>query len=327
MATSELPTRDDVIAAAARIGAHILPTPLIEHPVLNRLTGGRILLKAESLQRTGSFKFRGALNAISQSDREAYPGGVVATSSGNHAQGVAAAAALCNVPAAIVMPSDAPPLKIERTRAFGAEVILYDRASEDRVAIAQDVCASRQADFVHPFDDPRVMAGQGTVGLEIVEQSAASDASPDQVLVCCAGGGLLSGITLAVKAASPQTTVHPVEPAGFDDFARSLAAGVRQQNTQRAGSLCDALLVEQPGELTFAVAKRHCSSGIVVTDAEACDAVRFAFRELKLVLEPGGAVALAAVLTGKVETAGKTIVCVLSGGNADPAIYAKILSE
>lgn len=321
------PTFADVQAAAERIGPQLQATPLLSNSTLDALAKGRVLLKCENLQRTGSFKFRGAFNAVSQIDRARFPGGVVAASSGNHAQGVAAAAALCNLPAAIVMPSDAPALKVERTRASGAEVILYDRAKEDRVAIAKELCADRNADFVHPFDDPRVISGQGTVGLEIMEQCAARGVEPDQVLVCCAGGGLLTGTTLAVKAASPSTVIRSVEPAGFDDYARSLAEGKRVKNARASGSLCDALLVDQPGQITFAIASELCGPGLVVTDEEACEAVKFAFRELKLVVEPGGAVALAAVLTGKIDTADKTTVCVLSGGNVDPALFARIITE
>ncbi|MFT5508900.1 MAG: threonine dehydratase [Hyphomicrobiaceae bacterium] len=321
------PSFADIEAAAQRIAGLAVRTPLLEHPVLNDRVGGRALLKAENFQRVGAFKFRGAYNAVSQVDRKQYPGGVVACSSGNHAQGVAAAAALCDMPAVIVMPEDAPKLKVERTRASGAEIVLYDRATGDRFKIATDIAAERGADVVHPFDDPRVMAGQGTVGLELMAQAAEVGAAPDAVLVCTAGGGLLSGVALAVKAARPETTVHSVEPARFDDFARSLAAGERLQNEARSGSICDALLVDQPGVLTFGVATELCGAGIVVTDEEAADAMRFAFLELKLVLEPGGAVALAALLTGKFDAKGKTVVAVLSGGNVDPSLFSQIIGN
>ena len=321
------PSFADIEAAAQRIAGLAVRTPLLEHPVLNDRVGGRALLKAENFQRVGAFKFRGAYNAVSQVDRKQYPGGVVACSSGNHAQGVAAAAALCDMPAVIVMPEDAPKLKVERTRASGAEIVLYDRATGDRFKIATDIAAERGADVVHPFDDPRVMAGQGTVGLELMAQAAEVGAAPDAVLVCTAGGGLLSGVALAVKAARPETTVHSVEPARFDDFARSLAAGERLQNEARSGSICDALLVDQPGVLTFGVATELCGAGIVVTDEEAADAMRFAFLELKLVLEPGGAVALAALLTGKFDAKGKTVVAVLSGGNVDPSLFSQVIGN
>ncbi len=323
----DLPTFADVEGAAARIQGLAVRTPLIEHPALNDRVGGRVLLKAESLQRVGAFKFRGAYNAISRIDAATHPGGVVACSSGNHAQGVAAAASLCNIPATVVMPSDAPALKRQRTEAFGATVVAYDRATEDRYAIAHAIAEQQQAAFVHPFDNRHVVAGQGTVGLELMDQARELGVTPDSVLVCCAGGGLLSGIALAVKHVAPSTTVHPVEPAGFDDFARSLACGARQTNELKSGSICDALLVETPGEITFAVAKQLCSAGVVVSDEEARAATRFAFYDLKLVLEPGGAAALAAILSGKFDAHNRTVACVLSGGNVDPALFADIIQQ
>lgn len=324
--TKRLPTFADVLAARERIGALAVRTPLIEHPALNERTGGRILLKAENLQRVGAFKFRGAYNAIVQVDPQRFPGGVVACSSGNHAQGVAAAASLAGLRSAIVMPADAPAMKVARTRAFGGEVITYDRETEDRDAIARRICGERKAALIHPFDDPDVMAGQGTAGLELMEQARTIGATPDAVLVCCSGGGLAGGVSLAVKELSPSTAVHTVEPAGFDDFARSLASGERQRNPRLSGSICDALLVQTPGELTFAVARGRFAPGLVVTDEETRAAVKFAFEELKLVVEPGGAVALAAVLAGKLPLAGRTVACLLSGGNVDAKLYASIIT-
>ena len=321
-----LPTIEDVHAARVRLRGHALVTPLLTHPMLDARVGGRILLKAESLQRVGAFKFRGAYNAIAQIDRAACPGGVVACSSGNHAQGVAAAATLAGLRSLIVMPSDAPRLKIERTRAFGAEVHLYDRVSEDRDAIANRIAAERRAEVVHPFDDARVIAGQGTVGLELMEQATAMASPPELVLVPCSGGGLAGGIALAVKAAHPGAQVMTVEPAGFDDMARSLASGERERNTALAGSICDALLSPSPGELTLALAQRHIAGGIVVPDDETREAIRVAFEVLKLVLEPAGAIALAAVLSGRVEVRGRTVACILSGGNIDPVQFAAILT-
>jgi threonine dehydratase len=321
-----LPTITDILAAAERLAPHVVKTPLLEYPVLNARTGGRILLKAENLQRVGAFKFRGGYNAVAQVDKAKYPGGVVACSSGNHAQGVAAAAGLLGLRALVVMPADAPKLKIERTKALGAEVHLYNRRSEDREVIAHAFCAERQAAFVHPYDDRNVMAGQGTVGLELMAQAQALGATPEAVLVCCSGGGLATGVSLAVKQASPITKVYTVEPAGFDDFARSLASGKREKNATMAGSICDALMANSPGELTFAVAQATNMSGLVITDDDARDAVRYAFQELKLVLEPGGAAALAAVLSGKLPTKGRTIACVLSGGNVDPVDFAAIIT-
>jgi len=320
------PTFQDVLAAAERLKGLAVRTPLINHPVLDERTGGRILLKAENMQRVGAFKFRGAYNACAQVDRRAYPGGVVACSSGNHAQGVAHAATLLGLKSVIVMPSDAPALKIKRTRAFGAEVVLYDRINEDRDAIARRICEERRAAFVHPFDDPAVMAGQGTAGLEAMEQARAMDLVPDAFLVCCSGGGFAAGVATAVKHLSPKTEVMTVEPAGFDDFARSMKTGTRQRNERMGGSICDALMAPTPGEITFAVGQKLMAGGLAVTDDEARAAMRFAFEELKLVLEPGGAVTLAAVLTGKLPTKGRTIACTLSGGNVDPAFYAEVLT-
>ncbi len=326
MSSTAGPTFADVQSAATRLKGLSVLTPLIEHPVLNERVSGRVLLKAENLQRVGAFKFRGAYNAISQIDREKNPGGAVACSSGNHAQGVAHAAALCDLPAVIVMPSDAPPLKLKRTKEFGAEVVTYNRATEDRTAIALAIAEERKAAFIHPFDDPNVIAGQGTAGLELMQQAKSVGAELDAVLVCCAGGGLLSGVSLAVKASNPKTAVHSVEPEGFDDYARSLKSGERVENKLRSGSICDALLVETPGERTFAIAQQNCGPGIVVSDDDARLAMQFAFHELKLVLEPGGAVALAAVLTGKFSAADKTVCCLLSGGNADPVAFSQIIS-
>jgi threonine dehydratase len=317
----------DIESAAARLAGLAVKTPLIEHPVLNDRAGGRVLLKAENLQRVGAFKFRGAYNAVSRIDKTEFSGGVVAASSGNHAQGIAASAALCGMSAAIVMPSDAPALKVQRTRAFGAEVALYDRANGDRTKIAADLAREREAHFVHPFDDPDVMAGQGTVGIELMAQAAEQGAAPDAVLVPTAGGGLLSGVATAIKAANASTTVHSVEPARFDDFSRSLAGGQRVQNAVKTGSICDALLVDTPGDRTFDVARRLCGQGLVVSDAEVADAIRFAFLELKQVVEPGGAVALAALLSGKIDAKGKTVVVVLSGGNVDPALFSEIIAK
>src|SRR5262245_31769954 len=284
---ASLPTFGDLLAARRRLAELACLTPLIEHPALNQVAGGRVLLKAENLQRVGAFKFRGAYNKIAQLDAASFPGGVVACSSGNHAQGVAAAS-LRGLRSAIVRPSDAPRLKIERTKAFGGEVVTYDRIKEDRDAIAREICAARSAAYVHPFDDKDVIAGQGTVGLEMMEQAAAIGVTPDLVLVGASGGGLISGVAIAVKEKHPATEIWSVEPAGFDDLARSLKNGQRERNAQLSGSICDALLAATPGEITFEVARRHLAGGLSVSDQEAKAAVRFAFRELKLVVEPGG---------------------------------------
>ena len=320
-----LPEFSDVLEAAEQIKPYAVRTPLIEHPALNERVGGRVLLKAETLQRVGAFKFRGAYNAVSQVDKAVYPGGVVACSSGNHAQGVAHAAQLSGLKAAIVMPTDAPALKVERTKGFGAEVVPYDREREDRNAIAAELAEKRRARLVLPFDDAYVIAGQGTAGLEIAEQCRAVGAEPEAVLVCTGGGGLLSGIALGLSETLPGAVVHPVEPAGFDDFARSLVAGERLGNARKGGSICDALLPDMPGEKTFAIAQRLCGAGVVVSDEEAVAAVRYAFLELKLVVEPGGAVALAALLSGAFDGRGRTVVATLSGGNVDPVLYGRII--
>jgi threonine dehydratase len=324
---AQLPRFADLLAARRRLGSLACRTPLIEHPALNARTGARVLLKAENLQRVGAFKFRGAYNKVAQLDKAAYPGGVVACSSGNHAQGVAAAATLMGFKSAIVMPADAPRLKIERTRAFGAEVVAYDRVREDRDAIARELCARRGAAYVHPFDDPDVIAGQGTAGLEMMEQAEAMGAVPDVVLVGVSGGGLIGGVSIAVKEKSPSTVVYSVEPEGFDDLARSLESGERQRNPALSGSICDALLAVTTGELTFPLAQRNLAGGLSVTDEEARVAVRYAFEELKLVVEPGGAVSLAAILAGKLPLAGRTVAAVLSGGNIDPALFADIIQD
>lgn len=324
--SKSLPTIADVRAAAERIRPFAVVTPLIEHPALNDRVGGRVLLKAESLQRVGAFKFRGAYNAVSQIDRVAFPGGVVACSSGNHAQGVAHAATLCGMKSVIVMPADAPALKIARTKAFGAEVITYDRVKEDRDAIADKVGRERRMAFVHPFDDPNVMAGQGTAGLELMDQAKARGIVPDEVIVCCSGGGFVSGVSIAVKSANPATRVMAAEPAGFDRMGRSIAAGRRVENERKSGSICDALMSAHAGVYTFEVSRENVSGGYAITDDEARAAMRFAFEELKLVVEPGGAAALAAILAGKVPTKGRTVAAMLSGGNVDPAMFASVIT-
>lgn len=315
----------DIEAAAGRIKGYAVRTPVLESAALNGRVQGRVLIKAECLQRTGSFKFRGAWNAISQLDPARTPGGVVAYSSGNHAQGVAAAAAIRGLPALIVMPADTPAIKQTNTRGYGAEVVTYDRASESREEIAARHVAERGAALIPPFEHPDIIAGQGTVGLELAAQAVEMGARLDDVLTPASGGGLAAGIALALEAASPATRVHTVEPAGFDDHARSLASGRREKNASPAGSICDALLSPQPGEMTFAINRRLLGPGYAVTDAEAAEAMRYAFEVLKLVIEPGGAVALAAVLLGKIETSGRTIGVIASGGNADAELYAKVL--
>lgn len=321
-----LPTIDDIISAAGRLNGLGVRTPLVRNDHLDALTGAQVFLKPECLQRTGSFKFRGAYNAISTLDAEARERGVVACSSGNHAQGVAEAARLFGIAATIVMPADAPATKIARTERSGAKVVFYDRASEDREAIAKTITKDTGAALIHPYDNLFVIAGQGTCGLEIAEQLAGLGHAPDHLLVCTGGGGLTAGVSIAVHDRFPDCKVHSVEPAGFDDHARSLKTGVRQSNASNAGSACDALLSPTPGELTFAVNRDHLDSGLVVTDEEAFAAMRFAFNEFKLVVEPGGAVALAAMLQAGKRWQGETIAVIISGGNVDPELYTEVIA-
>jgi len=322
-----LPTAADVEAAARRLAGFAVTTPLLESPSLTARLGGRVLVKAESLQRTGSFKFRGAYNALSQLDAPARRAGVVAYSSGNHAQGVAAAAQLLAMPATIVMPADAPAIKIANTRFYGAEIVLYDRYREAREAIAQRLADERGATLLPPFDDARVIAGQGTVGLELAAQAAALGARLDAAVAPCSGGGLVGGIALALDAASPGTAIYAAEPAEFDDMRRSLAAGERVANDPDARSICDALLAPMPGVLTFAIARRYLAGSVVAGEDDVLQAMAVAFAEFKLVAEPSGAAALAAVLNGALPARGRVIAVVLSGGNVDRDAFAAALAR
>jgi threonine dehydratase len=315
----------DIDAAARVLAPFAVRTPLLSLPVLNERTGARVFLKPEMLQRTGSFKFRGAFNKMSSIPENARGGGVVAFSSGNHAQGVAAAARIFNMRATIVMPSDAPLSKRERTKSYGAEVVLYDRDREDREAIAREIAGQRGATLVPPYDDPKVIAGQGTVGREIAEDMAALGLAPDIVIAPVSGGGLIAGIATAVKARFPKAALMSAEPAAFDDHARSLRAGKREPHSSSGRTICDALMASIPGELTFAINIRLLSQGVTASDEEVGAAVGFAFRELKLVVEPGGAVGLAALLAGHIDARGKNVVVVLSGGNVDADVYARLI--
>ena len=321
---SRLPvTFAEIEAAAARIDGHAVRTPLLRSPDLDAELGGRLLIKAEPLQRTGSFKFRGAFNAVSQ----AGGGPVVAYSSGNHAQGVAAAAQILSVPATIVMPRDAPAIKIANTRRLGAKVVLYDRAREDREAIGAEIAARTAATLIKPYDAVATIAGQGTVGLEMAAQARKLGLVPDAALVCCGGGGLVAGSAIALRAAFPAIAVYAAEPAGLDDTRRSLDVGHRVANDPGARSVCDALLAPAPGELTFAINRRLLAGGVTATDAEVARAMLVAFARLKIVVEPGGAVALAAVLAGAFPLRGRTALVVLSGGNVDVDLYHRLLAE
>lgn len=325
-ATGALPTAADVDEAARRLAGVAFHTPLLTSATLDAMTGGRIFLKAETLQRTGSFKFRGAYNKLASIPLEQRTGGVVAFSSGNHAQGVAAAARLLGMRCVIVMPRDAPRAKRERTAAHGADVVLYDRARDDREAIASEIAAKRGAILVPPYDDALIIAGQGTAGREIIEDLGAMGLSPDVVVVTASGGGLTAGIALAVKARAPAAKLYTAEPQGFDDHARSFRSGRREENAALTGTICDALMARMPGKLTFAINQSLVSAGLAVSDTEVAAAVAFAFNELKLVVEPGGAVALAALMHGKIDVKDKVAVAVLSGGNVDPEVFSRLVA-
>jgi threonine dehydratase len=326
---------DDIRAAARRIDGKAVVTPLLESPLLNRRLGCRILVKAENLQLTGSFKFRGACNRIMQLDAAARARGVVAYSTGNHAQGVAAAARAAGIDAVIVIPTDAPAIKKENTRAWGAELAFYDREHDDRVAIAERIARERNgAALIPPFDHEQVIAGQGTIGLEIIAQAAALGAVPDAVVIPCGGGGLTAGISTAVKALSPAIEVFMAEPVAYDDTCRSLAAGERlavDLRPDHATTFCDALTAPMPGEITFPINRRNVSAVLTLDDDTVCRGMHSAFADFKLVLEPSGAIALAAIVAnvlGRVrDIRGKTVVAVASGGNVDAAIFAEALKR
>jgi threonine dehydratase len=325
-ASIALPTAADVDEAARRLEGVALHTPLLTSSALDGVTGGRIFLKAETLQRTGSFKFRGAYNKLAAIPPAERAGGVVAFSSGNHAQGVAAAARLLGMPCVIVMPKDAPRAKRQRTAALGAEIMLYDRLREDREAIASEIAARRGAVLVPPYDDALIIAGQGTAGREIVEDLRALGLVPEIVVVTASGGGLTAGIALAIKSRVPSALLYTAEPQGFDDHARSFRSGRREENAALTGTICDALMARTPGKLTFAINHSLVGAGVAVSDDEVAAAVAFAFNELKLVVEPGGAVALAALMHGKIDAKNRVAVAVLSGGNVDPEVFFRLVA-
>lgn len=314
-------------AAAKRIEGHVRHTPLLSSPFVDEIAGRRIFVKAEALQHTGSFKFRGAWSAVSELTDNALKAGVIAFSSGNHAQGVALAAREHGTSAVIVMPADAPEMKIENTRALGAEVVLYDRATEDRDEIGARLASDRGLTLIKPYDEPLVIAGQGTVGLEIVEQAEVLGVNACEVLVCCGGGGLTSGIALALEAKAADMRVRPVEPEGFDDVTRSLEAGEVKRNANLSGSICDAIITPQPGDMTFPILNRLSGPGIVVPDEDCLRAMAVAFARLKVVLEPGGAIALAAALFHGDKIAGDDVIAVASGGNVDADVFQTALTK
>jgi len=315
----------DVEAAAVRLASVVVETPLLWNAELDALAGGRVWLKPELFQEIGSFKIRGAYNLMSQLDDEQAARGVVAWSSGNHAQGAALAGRLLGIPTAIVMPEDAPAAKLESTRRLGGEVITYDRYKGDREAIARELAAQRGAALVPSYEHPDIIAGQGTVGLEIAVQSVALGRPADQVLIPCSGGGLTAGCAIALADRLPGVSVHPVEPEYYDDTTQSLARGERVSVVgQHSPSICDSLLTSSPGAINFDIMRELAAPGLVVTDEEVRYAMRFAFRHLKLVVEPGGAAGLAVVLAGKLETRGRVTAVVLSGGNVDRELFAAI---
>lgn len=317
----------DIEKAAKRLNGVSVRTPLLQNFEIDQAAGGKVLLKPECLQVAGAFKIRGAYNRMSQLTEEEASSGVVAWSSGNHAQGVAAAGAMLEIRTTIVMPEDAPKAKLDNTRRLGGKVITFDRYTGDREAIARQIAAEQGAALVPSYDHKQIIAGQGTVGLEIAEDSNALGLAPDQVLIPCGGGGLSSGSAVALKSRLPNVDVYAVEPADFDDTARSFQTGSRERIDDSARSICDALLTPMPGELTFEINQRLLAGVLTVSDDEVRAAIRFAFNNLKLVVEPGGAVALAAVLSGKLQTAGKTTAIVLSGGNIDVELFAEIQAE
>ncbi len=318
---------DSIRTAAARLDGHARRTPLLSSPFLDEIAGRRVLVKPECLQHTGSFKYRGARNAVAALDDQVRKRGVIAFSSGNHAQGVALAAREHGVPAVIIMPADAPALKIANTRALGAEVVLYDRAGgEDRDEIGARLSSDRGLTLIKPFDEPQVIAGQGTTGLEIAAQAAELGVTRADVLVCCGGGGLTSGIALALEADAPGMRVRPVEPDGFDDVKRSLASGRIESNAAVSGNICDAIITPSPGQITFPIMQRLCGPGLAVSETEALAAAFHAYERLKLVAEPGGAVALAAALFHADQIEGDTVIALISGGNVDAPMFARALA-
>jgi threonine dehydratase len=316
---------DMIRAAAGRLEGHARRTPLLSSPFLDEIAGRRVWIKPECLQHTGSFKFRGAWSALSAMDPAIRAKGVIAFSSGNHAQGVALAAKLHDTSAVIVMPSDSPALKIANTRAYGAEVLLYDRDGESREEIGKRLSKERGLTLIKPFDEPQVIAGQGTCGLEIAEQATAHGITNADVIVCCGGGGLTSGIAMALEADAPTLRVRPAEPQGFDDVARSLLSGGIERNNATSGNICDAIITPQPGDLTFPIMQRLCGPGLIVSEDEALQAMAHAYNRLKIVAEPGGAVALAAALFRNDQIDGDDVIVTISGGNVDGPMFARAL--
>ena len=308
----------DIQKALKRLEPVVRRTPLIENDALNEKVGKRVLVKLECLQHTGSFKWRGAWNAVKKLSETIPKPGVIAYSSGNHAQGIARATKLLGLPAVIVMPNDAPAVKIRNTRSYGAEVVLYDRPNgESREAVGEEIAKARQLTLIKPYDNVDVIAGQGTCGVEIAEQAKSAGIDSASVFVCCGGGGLSSGIALALEASAGQFSVYPVEPASADDVCRSLVSGKRESVVGVPDTACDAIVTPSPGEITFPILNRLCPGGLSVTDDEMKAAVRFAFDQLNVVAEPGGAVALAAAMAHGKRIDADALIVVITGGNVD----------
>lgn len=316
---------DGVRAAAARLSGKAVRTPLIENQTLNEIVGGRVLLKAEVLQHFGSFKFRGAYNLVSQLNEEERRRGILAWSSGNHAQGVAFAARMAKAHATIIMPADAPSIKTDNVKALGADIIPYDRYSEDREAIAERIIAEKGMILAPSFDHPHIIEGQGTTALETFEDAGARGLALDAFIVCCGGGGLTAGCATILEEVSPQTEVWIAEPEGFDETWASIRDGVRHRADVSRRTICDAIATPSPGRLTLPIMERLVRGGLTVSEEDVRKAMVFAWRELKLVVEPGGAAALAGLLCGKFDAKGKTIALTLSGGNVDAPLFAAIL--
>ena len=319
-------TIKEIEQAYSELATQVVRTPILHSPRLDALAGRRIVVKAECLQRTGSFKYRGASHALNSLDGDEKASGVIAYSSGNHAQGVALAARERGVPATIVMPNDAPENKISNTRGYGATVVTYERGVESREAIGDSIATRKGLTLIKPYDDCRVIAGQASVGVEISQQCTELGIDGFSVLCCCGGGGLSAGIALALEAYNPGARLHTCEPEAFDDTARSLITGSRQTNPTETGSICDAILTPSPGELTFPILQRLAGHGLIASDEQVLKAIAIAFDTLKLVVEPGGAIALAAALFSQELPESDTLVVVISGGNVDPKIFQKALS-
>ena len=323
----KIPSYQSVRDAAENLSDIVVRTPLLESYALNEKLGARFFLKCETLQHTGSFKFRGAYNTISRLAEEQKASGVFAYSSGNHAQGVALSAKMLGIKATILMPEDTPSVKLDNTRGYGAKVVTYDRYHQSREDIGRKIAEENNLTLIKPYDNYFVISGQGTTGIEIAEQLKARDVHADICVCPAGGGGLIAGTSLALRDLSPDTKIYAAEPKNFDDLKRSLELGERVSNEPGHRSICDAIVTPIPGEITFGINKTTLAGGLAVSDAETRSALRAAFHYFKCVVEPGGAVAIAAVLSGKLDIKGKTVVAIASGGNVDPMLFSEILAE